>query len=223
MSCRETIIKKITKRILKGKVKNEPFISCIEGAACSGKTIFASELAGRAEFRGSPTSVISIDDFCRPYEERYRSDEPDGLQVYKYNFDYDAFKRILAEAKLGTPKVIRHTALDVLSNTFSKDIDYEFGPDSFIFVEGIYTLKREFRKYYNYSIYLSITDDIQIQRAKIRDPGRGNTLNQIIYKYKERYNPSYQYFLQIHKPEQFADLVIDNSSLETPLVIGSEP
>ena len=45
------------------------------------------------------------------------------------------------------------------------------------------------------------------------------SLPDIDYKYKNRYRPSYEYYLRVDSPVDCADLVIDNRSYHSPEVV----
>ncbi|WP_420383514.1 hypothetical protein [Novosphingobium sp.] len=187
--------------------RGAPYILAIEGKGCSGKSTIAKEIERNLSEQGIITSTIPIDNFCLPRAFRYRDDSPIGEQVYRFNFDYELFDRLIVEARTTGRLSYRHDYLNVKTDTYDGRAIYSVCPGGVLIVEGIFVLRRHLIPHYNLKIYVDISDEDQIARARIRDIDRGNSQSQIEYKYHERYRPSYDMFLTEHRPQEIADLL----------------
>jgi uridine kinase len=67
----------------------------VDGVDAAGKTRLAGVLAALLELRGQTVSLVSIDGFLRPREERYRRGEESAEGYYLDSFDLGAFRRAL--------------------------------------------------------------------------------------------------------------------------------
>ncbi len=202
------IVSKITEKIRTNVNPDAPYIVAIEGKGCSGKSSVAAELERQLREHGLATSIMSIDNFCRPRTDRYRDDCPEAEQVYRFNFDYGLFDGLITEATTMKRLSYAHKFLDVKTDSFDGCAIYTVHPGGVLIVEGIFVLRRHLIPLYDYKIYVDISDEDQIARARIRDIDRGNSPDQIEYKYHRRYRPSYNLFLEEHRPRESADLII---------------
>ena len=71
----------------------------VDGPDAAGKTTFADGLAAALAQRGLVVARVSIDEFLRPREERYRlgDESPDGY--YEDSFDHDRFRDAVIAAQ----------------------------------------------------------------------------------------------------------------------------
>lgn len=213
---RSELLSEITEKIRTDVRPDAPYLVAIEGKGCSGKTTIASELAEQLRGDGLTTSIMPIDNFCLPRTRRYRDDCPEAEQVYRFNFDYQLFDSLIAEASMTKYVSFAHKHLIAKTDRFDGSAIYNVSPGGVLIVEGIHVLRRHLIPHYDLKIYLDVSDQEQIARARLRDPGRGNSQAEIEYKYHRRYRPSYKMFLEEHRPEEIADLIIRNAPTEQP-------
>ena len=206
--------------ILARRVPNKPFFVAIDGMTCSGKTTFARKLATSLTDKGYHTCSISIDDFCNPRDFRYRSDEPEALQVYKYNFREEFFlEKVLQPARDNGSLELNFIGLDPVTDCYSRQVSYSLFHHSIVIIEGLHIFKPIFRKYFDYRIMISVKPETQLKRARVRDVvDRHNPPEEIEDKYVNRYRPSFEYYLQNDEPMINIDLHIINDDLDCPIL-----
>lgn len=215
---KHTDLEQIISHILIKRVPDQPLFIAVDGMTCSGKTTFAKNLADALTCGGLHTCNITTDDFCNPRALRYRSDEPDALQVYKYNFMEDFFvEKVLRPAKVNMDLEFTFTALDPVTDLYSKQVSYTMHKQSIVIVEGVFILKPIFNSYFDYRIMITVDPKIQLTRAMVRDVvDRDNPLEKIEEKYLKRYRPSFEYYLQNDQPMNRIDLHIINDDPDFP-------
>ncbi len=209
----------ILNHLLVNRVPSKPFFVAIDGMTCSGKTTFAQNLATALASEGYHTCCISIDDFCNPRTLRYRSDEPEALQVYKYNFREEFFlESVLRPARDNGKLEFSFTALDPVTDRHSRQVSYVLYKHSVAIIEGLHMFKPIFNPYFDYRIMITVDPAMQIERARVRDVGdRHNPPEEIEDKYVNRYRPSFEFYLRNDDPMRGIDLHIINDDPESPI------
>jgi uridine kinase len=109
----------------------------VDGVDAAGKTTLAVELAASV-----PATHVSLDDFLRPAEERYRlgAESPDGY--YRDSFDLDAFRRTV----LGAPGTV--------------------------VADGVFLQRPELDDLWDLRIFVDVPFDEVLRRAERRDARR---------------------------------------------------
>lgn len=209
----------VLKHLLVSRVPSRPFLVGIDGMTCSGKTTFARNLATALTSEGYHTCGISIDDFCNPRALRYRTDEPEALQVYKYNFREELFlENVLRPARDNGNLEFSFTALDPVTDRNSRQVSYVLYSHSVAIIEGLHMFKPIFNSYFDYRIMITIDPATQIERARVRDVvDRHNPPEEIEDKYVNRYRPSFEFYLRQDDPMSNIDLYIINDDPGSPI------
>jgi uridine kinase len=194
----------------------------IDGMGGAGKTHLAETLRNALSAQSIKSLIVSLDDFCLPRRHRYRKDEPDAIQVYKYNFDQQQFLNdVLVRCYGASDFRYRFTSLNVLTDLYEKEIDYDISSPGVVLVEGIHLFKKERASYFDMRMFLTIDYEVQLTRAFHRDPSRGNTRSDILYKYHERYRPSYEHYLAVDRPLDGVDWIVNNNDWRDPAILRS--
>ena len=182
------LIEKINK-IIKEKGR---CVLAIDGRCGSGKSTLASQLA--KYFDGD---VIHMDDFfLQPHqrnEERYKTP---GENVDHERMMEEVFSRLEKKEEF------TYYPFDCGVMDISKE-GIEIKNDKLIIVEGSYSLREEFRKYYDLTIFLTIPFDAQVKRLKERNPDKIN-------KFIAEWIPLEEEYFKYYKVEEYADIVINN-------------
>ena len=92
---------------------------------------------------------------------------------------------------------------------------YEFKPGTVLVFDGIFSIRSELRRYWNLTIYLSITEEESMRRGIERDPGGKEEVSR---RYKARYIPGQRLYKAESKPEETADIVVDNNDPSNPII-----
>ncbi|XMB86324.1 uridine kinase [Mycoplasmatota bacterium WC44] len=155
------------KRIEEELGKKERVVVAIDGMCAAGKSSLAKEL--KELFKAT---VFHMDDFFLPFERKTvdRMNEPGG------NVDYE---RIYTEihSRLEEDVIFfdRYSCKD--GNLYSEKA--ELG--NLIVIEGVYSMRPEFRKFYDLAIFMEIETEEQINRVLKRNGE--NMISKFVYEW----------------------------------------
>lgn len=179
-----TIQNKIN-QLLKEK---ENIVIAIDGMSNSGKTTLANQLTSIYD-----ANLIHTDDFFLPHELRtsLRLSEPGG------NIHYERFKK----------EIINNLSKNILYRPFScKTLDYKepikLKLKRVTIIEGSYSLHPYFSKYYDLSIFLSISNEEQKERVCNRE----NKEKQVVFLSK--WIPLENYYFKTYNIKEGANMKI---------------
>jgi len=186
-------------------LKNIKFIVGITGGSGVGKTTLIKKLYN--EFEGKITT-LSLDNYYKPKHEQVidengvtNFDLPTALDTEQLEKDL----LLLLENKPIKQKIY----------TFNNpEIDDEFlliEPNEILIVEGLFVMHYPFvKERLDYSVYLSVKSELQLERRLKRDMTERNyTKESIIYQWENHVIPAYDEFVRPYKP--LADLIITNN------------
>ena len=178
-------------------MKNIKFIVGITGGSGVGKTTLIKKLY--KEFEGKITT-LSLDNYYKPKHEQVK--DHNGVT----NFDLPT--------ALDTNQ-LEKDLLQLLDNQPIKQKIYTFNnpdkADEILIVEGLFVMHYPFvKERLDYSVYLSVKSELQLERRLKRDMTERNyTKESIIYQWENHVIPAYDQFVRPYKP--LADLIITNN------------
>ncbi len=186
-------------------MKKIKFIVGITGGSGVGKTTLIKNLY--KEFEGKITT-LSLDNYYKPKHEQIK--DQNGVT----NFDLPT--------ALDT-KQLEKDLLQLLENQPIKQKIYTFNnpekaeeflliePNEILIVEGLFVMHYPFVKdKLDYSVYLSVKPELQLERRLKRDMTERNyTKESIIYQWQNHVIPAYEQFVKPYK--SLADLIITNN------------
>lgn len=176
---------------------DRPFIVAIDGLSGSGKTTIVQQFEQEKD-----VVIIHIDDHIVERKQRYHTQHAEWYEYYQLQWDINylkenLFKKLHANGKqLWLPFYNRET-----DSSINKAIPIP--PRCIVIIEGIFLLREEWRKFYDYIIFLNCAKEIRYERALQRDQYLGN-LEQRMKTYKNRYWPAEEYYLKEHNPLKLA-------------------
>jgi len=189
----------IVDRIATLASRKEPLLVALDGGAGAGKTTFTEALADRLRASGLPTSVVKTDLFFRPVSERWAGaidDMPIG-----YNLDWERLRNeVITPLREG-----RGTRFQLYD--WEKDGPGRWQtqePVGVVIIDGVFALRNELVSLYDLRIWLRCPRATRVSRLL----GRGDTPQDEI----DDWLPVEDRYLEAHKPENAADLVIDSTT-----------
>ena len=172
----------------------------IAGSPCSGKSIFATELAQRL---GNAT-LLSM--------EQFRVEKPDSLPIEQYNldvpnsFDFKSFQMALEDLMKRVPVQLRQ--FDRVTGKYTSHRK-RINPGEYIIVDGTYTLMHaSLRSLLSYSFYLESPPDVILGRRILRDSQQYNMTPAFIIHY--HFNMAAQALTYVSPTRQNAHYVVSN-------------
>lgn len=182
------------------------FIVGITGGSGVGKTTLIDTL--REEFDGK-VATFSLDNYYRPKAEQKRDEN--GVVNFDLPTALDTQKMESDLKKLISGETIQQ-AIYNFNNPKNEQEMHEIAPEQLLIVEGLFVMHYPFiRELINYSVFLSVDPDIQLERRLLRDVEERNyTKEDVIYQWENHVLPSHQNYVLPYKKD--ADLVITNNS-----------
>ena len=175
------------------KTYEAPVFIAIDGRCAGGKTTLASIL----EARGA--QVIHMDDFFPRVEQRTkeRFAEPGG------NLDRERIaEEVLIPLKEGREGIVRPFDCSVMELSDRKIV---IKPEGIILAEGSYSLHPELRKFYDFSIFMDVLPEDQLERIRERNGEKK------LEMFKSRWIPFEEKYFAAYKVKEYADLYINTS------------
>jgi uridine kinase len=192
----------------------------IDGVDGAGKTCFADELAALLGQAGHPVVRASIDGFLRPRAERYARGRtsPDGFFLDSH--DLEAFQRELLDAfALGGDGWFRRQVFDEVDDRPVATSRELAPPRAILVVDGIFLHRDELHERWDTSVFLDVPTAVSVARCAARD---GSDLDPAAPS-NRRYVEGQARYLATCDPRARADLVVDNTDLDTPRLVRLDP
>jgi phosphoglycolate phosphatase-like HAD superfamily hydrolase/uridine kinase len=210
------VFDRIKQEIQQRKLKSRAFVVGINGIDLSGKTEFTNALADYLTVNKFKVMVIHLDDFHHP--RAYRNSGPDPVENYwTRNFNYELLIRdLFIPIREKQEYSIKMTLLDLQSDKYEVQQQFSFDRDTIVLFEGVFLFREELADYLDYKLFIDIPFAESRRRADIRDvPIYGTGM---LKRYEEKYWPAQRKYLDQYPPAQIADLVIDNTNWEYPVM-----
>ena len=185
-------IKKIVEEIKKRRKVITPCVVGISGFGGAGKSTLANQIKGELE----DSVVISVDNFAMDHLEKRGSDW-DG-------FDWKRFeKEIFLPLSRGGQRLTYGTYnWDENKSRGTEEVSAEV-----FILEGAGLFRKNFMKYFNYTVWIDCPQDIANARGLKRD----TELYRVDHnrEWKEIWGPNDQDYFAKHRPDTMADYTIN--------------
>jgi len=195
--------------------RHHPIRVAIDGIDAAGKTTLADELVRPIEHLGRPVIRASIDGFHRPRAERYRRGVDSAEGYYYDSFDYEALRTPLL-LPLGPHgnRQYRRFGFDFRSDSPAFDSLHTAHPDSVLLFDGVFLLRPELNDQWDYRIFVEVDFQVAVERASLRDQVLFSSPHAIRERYWKRYLPGQGIYLQTVRPQELADVIVQNNDPE---------
>ncbi|QIS16698.1 uridine kinase [Nocardia arthritidis] len=209
---RNTLVTRVAERVLALPV-TRPLVA-VDGPTGAGKTSFGHELAERIAGTGRQVLRASLDDFKRPWRDRHLYDRESGEGYYRNAFDYDAVARLLLEPLgPGGSGDCALCGIDPLTQIDHSAVRTQAADDAVLIVDGVFALRPEINRYWNYRIWLAVNAETAFRRGVERDGADAADVH------RDRYAVAEQVYVDEVDPARRADIVIDNSAFDRPSIV----
>ena len=206
-----------------GVERPHPLRVAIDGVDAAGKTTLAEDMSPLIESRGRPVIRASVDGFHNPRMVRYQRGENSPEGYYLDSFDNDAIlQKVLIPLGPGGNRKYHPRVFDFRLDIPTHESWREAPVDAILLFDGVFLLRPELREYWDFSIFVDANFDVSVPRAVRRDVARSNgklDWETTFAKYNQRYVPGQQIYLAKSNPKSVADVVVDNTILDKPILI----
>lgn len=189
----------------------------VDGVDGAGKTFFADELGAVLEARGMPVIRASVDGFHHPAAVRYRRGRSSPEGFYQDSYDYERLTILLLRPL--SPGGSGRFVPSVYDVRREQPVDAEVElaqPGSVLVLDGIFLHRPELAGFWDYSVFLDVPFEVSIPRGARRGHGDPNPAAAA----NHRYVAGQLLYLRECQPRARALIVIDNTDLAHPRVIG---
>lgn len=180
-----------------------PVVVAIDGRTASGKTTFADELAHTLSATVTGVFRASLDDFKKPWRDRYLYDRASGEGYYRNAFDIERIRSDLVGGFRAGQTML--CSIDPITQIDHSAELIPMPDQAILVIDGVFALRPELRDLWDVGVWLDVDPQISELRATARD---GEML--------ERYRLSEQLYLTEARPQQVADIIIDNDDISAP-------
>jgi uridine kinase len=191
----------------------------IDGPDAAGKTTLARLVHEQLR---RPSLPASIDAWHQPRDVRLRRGDESADGCYRDSFDYQALKaQLLTPFRAGASSVTV-AAFDHVSDRVDVRTQ-SAGATTVLLFDGVFLLRPELRTVWDLSVYLHVPESVSIARAMTRDRAVLGDEDRVSQRYQRRYLPGQAIYRRESRPQDVADIVIDNSDASDPQILRWTP
>lgn len=163
----------------------------------------------------------SIDGFHRPRSERHRRGPQSPEGYYRDSFDHDALRRELVDP-LGADgsRTYRTAVFDFRTDSPRSVAPGHATDDAILLLDGVFLLRPELRDAWDLSIFVWVEPEESLRRALNRDVELFGSPEKVERRYRSRYLPGQQLYLEEANPLSAADLLVANDDPSAPKLSG---
>ncbi len=219
MNERETLelIKNSILSIMKRKPK--PTRVAINGIEGTGKTVFAGKLTDYLNSENIKAKQISIDGFHFNRGVRYKQGRDSAKGYYEDSYDEIAFvEKVLVSSQSEIPNITKATH-DLETDEYLNLKPTEIDNETVLITDGAYLFKPNYRNHWDLKIYLKTDFKTALLRGMNRDIELLGGLKATKEKYDNRYHKASKIYIDENKPEEQADIIIDNTEFDNLRII----
>lgn len=194
----------------------------VDGLTGAGKTSFGHELAAALWRAGRPVARASLDDFKHPWRHarEHGYDRVSGEGYYRNAYDFRSARELLLHpaGPAGTGKVAL-CGHDPLTGKDHRDTRVQTPPGTILIVDSVFAFGPEYDDCWEYRIWLDVDPQTALRRGIARDAAAEGAA-EAARVHQDRYHAAVMIYLAEVRPQQRADVVIDNRDFATPRVLA---
>jgi uridine kinase len=204
----EVVARIVSKR--KALTERRCLLVGVSGIDASGKGFVTRQLEAHLKQHSIATANVNIDGWLNLPTKRFSPIEP-GQHFYENSIRFDELfdQLILPLRDNGCIELIADFTDETAENY--RQHTYSFQNIAVVLVEGIFLLKRKYRKLFDLAIWTDCSFSTALRRALERAQ-EGLSRTETTRAYETIYFPAQKIHLQLDRPRESADLRINNDS-----------
>jgi len=190
----------------------------IDGPDGSGKTVLADELADLLRARGRDVVRVSADDFHQVRAVRHGRgrDNPEGMWLDSY--DYGRLRReVLDPFAADGDRRFNRRGHDLATDAVLGPVWEQADPGAVLIVDGLFLHRDDLAGCFDLTVWLEVPFEVTCARMAVRDGTDPDPAHPSV----ARYVGAQRIYQGLVRPIERADVVIDNSDLDRPVVLRS--
>ncbi|NMH67948.1 uridine kinase [Bacillus sp. RO3] len=180
----------------------------IDGLGGSGKTTLSKQMCHKLKAANFESFILHIDDYIVHKENRYQTGWEEWYEYYFLQWDLERLQKELFEKIHHNVRLLTLPYYDHLANTLL-DEKVNVPPNAIVIIEGVFLQRKEWRRYFDFMIYLSCSHKLRSKRVLNRDTYLGD-YGARLEKYEKRYWSAENYYLQNEDPMGKADYIYED-------------
>ncbi len=202
-------IESIAARILAVEA-GRPVRVAIDGFCAAGKTTLADAVAQELAGSGRPVIRVCADKFQSPPEKRWQLGRHSPEGFYRHAIDVEAIRDQLLEPLNGPDQFsYRSSTYDIRNMKPNRSPMHAAAPDSLVIVDGLFLFMPMLMPYWDLTVFVDTPFNTCIERARLRNQEGFKDADSVEKRYRERYWPGYQLYLEEFDPKSLVDAVVD--------------
>lgn len=202
---------------------DHPIRVAVDGITAAGKTTWAREIAEEVEARGRQAVHVSMDGFHHLRAHRYRQGRESARGYYEDAYDFDALDRhLLTPLGPGGDLRYRSRVMDLATDAQVVDEPLLALPDAVLVVDGSFLQSRG-RGSWDVVVFVDTDFAAARERGIRRDATAFGGAEAAAIAYEQRYHAANRIYLEQIGPIGLADIVIDNSDPDGPVLRTDAP
>ncbi len=186
-------------RLLQRTRVHSTLLIAVDGGGGAGKSTFAASLCAALTAAGALATVVPMDDFFRPHE---KAQQPVSHGFVDGEMDWQRLReQVIAPLKVGHDA--RYQRFDWPTRTLQEWHAVPVGGS--VIVEGVGVLRQELAACYDFKVWVRCPRQRRLERGVARDGEQARE------RWERQWLPADERFVQLHHPENVADLVVDGS------------
>lgn len=187
----------------------------VDGVDGAGKTTFADQLAQRLRAHGREVVRVSADGFHHVRSVRHRRGRtcPEGFWLD--SFDYASLRqRVLDPLGPGGSRRYQPASHDLATDRPVDPPHQCAGPGAVLLLDGLFLHRDELAGEWDLSVFLRVPFHVSVARMADRDGGAADPEDPSVARYVQ----GQRLYFAACSPWLRADLVVDNTNLDAPLL-----
>ena len=209
----------ISKRIVEIRLPH-PVCVAIDGRDGAGKTFLADELVPILGSMGREVIRASIDGFHNPRALRYVRGRSSPEGYFRDSFNYETFENmLLLPLRPGGSRKYRTSVFDYRTDSAVDSQPKQATDDSIVIVDGIFLLRPELIRYWDFTVFVDVTLEVSIARCALRDPLSSADPTA---ESNQRYVKGQALYFTECNPRRLADIIFNNDDFPNPSIHANQ-
>lgn len=213
-----TVLDAIADRVLAVR-RSHPVRVGIDGRTAAGKTTFATSLAARLAGRTSRQVIhVGLDYFKRLMGDRVAYPLQSPESYYLDSWDYPAIReKLLLPLGPGGSRRYRERIMNLRGTEAIDDPERVAQDDAILVADGAFLQRPELKGLWDLTIWLDVDESHSFARGYARDAATIGAATE--ERYRTKYLPGEQRYVDEERPAERADVVIDNRDPAKPRIV----
>jgi uridine kinase len=193
---------------------SESMLVAVSGIDGSGKGYVTSQIVAGLRHQGVNVVGVNIDGWLNLPHKRFNKEHPaEHFYHHAIRFE-DMFERLVLPLKRSRSVHVEMDFAEETATEYRKHI-YDFRNVDVIVLEGIYLLKKEFLKHYDWTLWVECSFETALERALKRSQEHLPP-EETKRAYRTIYFPAQEVHFRIDAPKTVADFILVNDPRLAP-------